>query len=300
MVANIDPIGRMSLIGQAAFSTPGSWRGVSGQAALRRLRVELGASAWYLEHEPSKSRDHLAPIGSDLRYAGGGVHATLADEVSSSEYLLRAGAGAGQVNNALLSSAGRWSTFIEARGRLSRSFGSIASSVAARAFGELGATDGESWERAISSATLSVGNASRYLRGDWLRGSVSHPTTEGNGRELEQFVVGGSSNPLIDPAFLAQRISLPAVPAGMVSGRRVQLFRTAVGLRSWEPYYTWVAGGESLDDLKRIAGVERTFAISSLAFARVPAVRARAGASWSFDEPYKDRPRIYFSVTYSP
>ena len=46
--------------------------------------------------------------------------------------------------------------------------------------------------------------------------------------------------------------------------------------------------------------VERTFSISSLGFARLPGVRARAGASWSFDAPFEDRPRVYASLTYTP
>jgi hypothetical protein len=172
--------------------------------------------------------------------------------------------------------------------------------VVGRAFAEIGETHGEGWQRTIASATLTFGNSRRYARGEWLLGSVLAPAGTGNGRSLEQFVVGGSTNPLIDPAFLAQRVALPAVPAGFVSGRLVQVFRGALGQGSWEPYFTWVAGGDSLRDYKRIAGIERAFSVASLGFARLPGVRARGGASWSFDEPFKDRPRVYASLTYTP
>jgi len=85
-----------------------------------------------------------------------------------------------------------------------------------------------------------------------------------------------------------------------VGGRRVQLFRATLGLPVWEPYFTWVAAGESLSDLKRITGVEVTFAVQSLGFVRLPGVRARAGAAWSFDEPYRQHLRAYASLAYTP
>ena len=114
-------------------------------------------------------------------------------------------------------------------------------------------------------------------------------------------MVGGAPSPLIEPLFLSQRIALPAVPSGFVTGPRVDVFRASLGGMTLEPYFIWVESGVSpLNDAKRIAGLERTFAISSLGFARLPAVRARAGASWSFDEPYRRRARVYASLVYSP
>ena len=299
MAGNIDPIGRLSAIGQAAFGTAGTWRGASASAALRNMRVDLDGSAWYVQHEPSKSRDHLAPTSTDVRSTGLGLMTGFAGEGSNAEYLIRAGANVGMVSNSLLDAAARFSASGDVRGRISWPYGAWTVSAVARFFGEVGSTDGENWQRAIGSATLSVGNARRYVRGDWTRGSVTTPNGS-SGLAIEQFVVGGSANPLIDQAFLAQRIALPAVPPGLVGGARIQVFRATLGLGGLEPYYTWASGEESLDDFKRIAGAERTFSISSLGFARLPGIRARAGASWSFDAPFEDRPRVYASLTYTP
>jgi hypothetical protein len=299
MAGNIDPIGRLSMVGQAAFGTEGTWRGASASAALRSMRIDLDASAWHVEHEPSRSRDHLTPTSTDVRSTGLGVMTGFAGEGSNTEYLLRAGANVGSVSNALLDAAARLSASGDVRGRISWPYGAWTISAVARFFGEVGSTDGENWQRTIGSATLSVGSARRYARGDWTRGSVTAPNGS-PGLAVEQFVVGGSANPLIEQAFLAQRIALPAVPPGLVGGARFQVFRATLGLGGLESYYTWASGGESLDDFKRIAGVERTFSISSLGFARLPGVRARAGASWSFDAPFEDRPRAYASLTYTP
>ena len=99
---------------------------------------------------------------------------------------------------------------------------------------------------------------------------------------------------------MSQRIPLPAVPAGFVSGRSFQLFKATLGGNLWEPYFLWLNDGHALDGLARIAGLERTFGITSLGFARLPSLRARAGASYSFDEPYADRARLYASLTFTP
>jgi hypothetical protein len=120
------------------------------------------------------------------------------------------------------------------------------------------------------------------------------------GLAVEQFVVGGAPNPLIAQAFFSSRIALPAVPAGFVHGPAFQSFRATLGGSLWEPYFTWLNDGRAFDDLKRIAGIERTFGITSLGFARLPGIRARAGASYSFDAPYASRPRVYASLTFTP
>jgi hypothetical protein len=299
MAGNIDPIGRLSVVGQGAFGTAGTWRGASASAALRSLRVDLDASAWHVENEPSRSRDHLAPVSSDVRSTGIGVMTGFSGEGSTTEYLVRAGVGAGTVSNMLLDNAVRLSASADARGRISWSYGTWTVSAVGRFFGEVGSTDGQSWRRGIASATFSAGNARRYARGDWTLGSVTSPNGS-SGLALEQFVVGGSANPLLDQAFLAQRIALPAVPPGLVGGNRMQVFRAALGLSGLEPYFIWASGGVSLADFKRVAGLEQTLTVSSLGFARLPGVRARAGASWSFDAPFEDRPRLYASLTYTP
>ena len=134
------------------------------------------------------------------------------------------------------------------------------------------------------------------------------PTTDGvqsmcdgeSGRAAEQFVVGGIANPFMHPLYFSQRMPLPAVPAGFVQGRRIQQLRASIGGLSWEPYFLWIAGGDSLSPYRRIAGLERSFEISALGFARLPAVRVRGGAGWSFDEPFRDRLRAWLSVNYSP
>jgi hypothetical protein len=275
MAANIDPIGRLSIVTQVSYGSAGVWRGGSAAAALRRTRIELDASGWYVEHEPSRARDHLAGVPTDLRVAGGGLQARLSGERSNSAYFARAFLSASSARNALLRDASRLTAGSEVRARMSASLGRLSIRGLAGVLAEVGDTDGEAWHRASVSGALSVGTARHQLRADWVRGFVTAPSTSGFGRALEQFVVGGASNPLIDPVFLSQRVPLPGVPAGFVTGRALQLFNATLGGSVWEPWFIWVNTGSGFNDLRRIGGIERSFGIASLGFARLPSIRAR-------------------------
>lgn len=300
MLANIDPIGRLSVVTQGSFGARGSWRGASTSAGLRRLRVGIDAAAWHVEHEPSKAGELATNVANDVRHSGIGLQARLTGEGSNTAYLARASFSLGRVRNDVLR-ATRVETSGELRGRFSASMGPLNISTVGGLLASVGETDGQRWQRATGSAGVSVAMAGYQLRGDWLRGSVTSTRySDDNGIASEHFVVGGAANPLIDPVYLSQRIPLPAVPAGFVSGRAFQVFRTTLGGLLWEPYVLWVNDGHALEGLARVAGIERTFGITSLGFARLPGLRARAGASWSFDEPYADRARLYASLTFTP
>ena len=300
MLANIDPIGRLSVVTQGAYSSRGSWQGGSIVAGYRRFRVALDGAAWYLEHEPSRARDHFAPAASDVQFSGAGVQARLNGEGSNAAWLLRASASAGQVENENLPNVSRTALASEARARVSASAGQFSLSALSGLMVDLGRTNGSSWQRSLANAAFAVSTPRYGIRGEWLRGAVSKPIPGETGREIEQFVLGGTANPLLDPIFLASRIALPAVPAGFISGSDVQVFKASLLGNLWEPYFVWANDGDGFEHLKRIGGIERTFGISSLGFARLPGIRARGGASYSFDAPFANRPRAYLSLTFVP
>jgi hypothetical protein len=300
MLANIDPIGRLNIVTQGSYSSRGSWQGGSIVAGYRRFRVALDGGAWYIEHEPSRARDHFPSIAADVQFTGAGAQARLNGEGSNSAYVLRAAASVGRVGNGIMPNANRIAIASEARARVSASVGQFSLSGLAGVMLEAGSTDGSPWQRSIANAAFAVGTTRYGIRGEWLRGAVSKPIPAETGGEVEQFVLGGTTNPLVDPIFLASRIALPAVPAGFISGSDVQVFRSSLLGNLWEPYFVWANDGDGFESLKRIAGIERTFGISSLGFARLPGIRARAGASYSFDEPFANRPRVYLSLTFVP
>lgn len=300
MVANIDPIGRLSVVTQAGFGTRGTWRGGSISAAFRRTAVGIEGATWMIEHEPSKSPDRFTPRSLDVRSIGAGVLARTSGEDGSSAYLIRAGVAVGQVRNDILVASQRVVALGDMRARRSISLGLATIGVTTGLSAAIGETAGEDWRRTIANGALSLGTSSFVLRGDWMRGTVTRRRGSELGPASEQFVVGGTANPFIDAVFLSQRVAIPSVPAGFAFGPTFELWRTSIGGREWEPYFLWLATRDSLTTVKRVAGIERTFTISSLAFARLPGVRARAGAAYSFDAPYAHRTRAYFSLVYTP
>ena len=188
----------------------------------------------------------------------------------------------------------------EARVRVSARAGPLNVSTVAGLLGDAGRTLGEPWRRSIVTAALTASTSRHGIRAEWLLGHVTSRPPLTRGRAIEQFVLGGTGNPLIDPGFMSHHIALPAVPAGFVVGPTPQIARATLLGGLWEPYLVWANSGHGLDELRKVAGIERTFGISSLGFARLPGIRARAGASYSFDAPFENRPRGYLSLTFTP
>ena len=301
MVANIDPISRLSVVAQGGIGTKGAWRGGSLSVALRRLAVAIDASAWYVDHAPSERRSgRLAPFTADLRYRGAGVVARVGREAGLAGYLLRAGVTAGTVDGLDLDHAERIVALGDARGRLTLGLGRNTVHLTGNVLVNAGSTGGESFTRVTHGATVTIGTSRRSLRGEWRRGRTDVAGPGQPGRALEEFLVGGPTPPWFDAAFLSNRIALPSVPSGFLFGHQFELYRASIGGRGWEPYFIWVAAGDALRDPKRIAGLEQSVAIESIGWVRLPAVRARVGAGYSFDAPFAYRTRAYVSVSYSP
>ncbi|HEX6316094.1 MAG TPA: hypothetical protein VFZ73_14590, partial [Gemmatimonadaceae bacterium] len=299
MVANIDPIGRLSVLAQGTYGSRGTWRGASIAAGWRGWPILLEGAAWHVQHQPSRSDDHLPTAASDVEFTGVGMQARLNRQAGSASWLLRAIASGGATRNALMN-GGRTALGVEARGGWAATMRRINLGIAAGVLADAGTTDGDSWSRTIASAGFAIGTSRRGLRADWLLGRVTTPSANNAGIAQEQFVLGGASNPLVDPAYLAHRVSLPAVPAGFLAGDAVQVFRATLTGTPWEPYFVWANEGRGMEGLRRIAGIEQVFGIQSLGFVRLPGIRARAGASYSFDAPFADRPRVYASLTFVP
>lgn len=301
MVANIDPISRMSVVAQGGYGRKGTWRGVSLSLGMRRTAVWVDASGWYADHFPSEQQAGLfAPLTADVRTRGLGAIARYAREGGMAGMVLRGGMTVGTVSGQQLENAGRLMALGEARARLTLGMGRNSVNLVGGVTVNAGNTDGESFTRIVKSAEVTIGTPQRSLRGEWRNGSLGEVGPGEFGRAFEQFLVGGPTPPYFDPAFMSQRISLPSVPSGFVYGPRFEMYRASVRGFTWEPYFVWVAAGDSLNSVKRIAGLENEFVFRSMGWVRMPAVRIRVGAGYSFDAPYQYRTRAYASVIYSP
>lgn len=305
MLGNVDPISRLSVVAQGGWGERGTWRGASLAAAYRGFPVELESAGWYVEQRPSRGDEPLAPPGTDLRFHGTGLLATLNRERGALGLTLRGGGSAGVVSTMALDEATRLTVLAEARLRLTFALGRLTMNAVASGQVQQGRTGGDWWGRSISAGTVTVGTGGRYLRADVAHGTGPGTRTDLAVRTFESFVLGGSGTPYMDGAWLSQRVPLPAVPTGFLVGRQFGWYRVGLGGGvlpglSLEPYVQWVAAGDSLASWKRLAGLEQSLMIPSLGFARLPALRVRLGVGYSFDEPFRHRLRGHVAVHYAP
>jgi hypothetical protein len=239
-------------------------------------------------------------MNTDAYYSGLGVLAAFTRERSVLGVAARAGVSAGTVTGAQLAGVGRIFGWGEARARMTLSPGSAVLSAQGALQSAVGTTDGESWTRQLISGGFVAGTRVLAVRGQALRGIVTAAGAADFGRAYEQFIVGGSVVPYFDRAFVSQFIPLSGVPAGYTFGRKVGVYRLSLDGFAYEPFAEWVAAGDSLEEWKRLVGIEQTFDFPALGFARLPGVRVRFGGAYALDEPYRRKARAYFSLTYSP
>lgn len=301
LVANVDPVGRLSVVAQGGYGQRGAWRGGSLATALRQKPVQLEASAWYTEHEPSEqAAGSFASLDIDSRFTGLALGARLAREGGAWAYALRAGGSLAQVDGNQLDGAGRAMGYAELRGRLTWTWRGVQVSPQLAATLTEGGTGGDSWTRGVTTGALAIGGSRRALR---FEGTLGSTTTAGPGefgRSFEQFAVGGTELPFLDRVVLSQRIPVPSVPVGYAAGRKLGIGRVSARWAGLQPYAMWIAAGDKLTRYQRVLGAEQEIDIAPLGFARLPATRIRYGIGYSMDEPYKEKIRPYVSVTYRP
>ena len=301
MVANMDPVGRFSVVGQGGYGQRGAWRGGSLATGIRLWPIQLETSAWYTDHAPSEQvAGSFASLDIDARFTGMGLAARFDRDRGPWGVSLRAGGSLAQVDGNQLDGAGRTMGFGEVRGRLTWSWRGLTVHPLLHAQVAQGGTGGDSWTRTVTTGSIAVRGGGRSLRADVTVGSTSAAGPGEFGRAYEQFAVGGGYLPFVDGAFLSQRISLPSVPVGYASGRKLGIGRVSTELFGLTPYAVWLAAGDKRTRYQRILGAEQEWQFSGLGFARLPETRVRFGVGYSMDDPYKEKIRPYVSVTYRP
>ena len=178
--------------------------------------------------------------------------------------------------------------------------GGLTLGAAAGLSGFTGRTGDDDWRRVITTGALVAGTARAYVSGDFLYGSATRGKSGQIWLAHEAFLAGGSPVPFVDGLHVSQRLAVPGAPPGFAHGARVATYKLSVGGLPFEPFALWAGGGDEITSLTRMAGAERSFSTATLGFVRLPAIRARAGAAWLFDDSFGRRLRAWASVIYSP
>jgi hypothetical protein len=161
--------------------------------------------------------------------------------------------------------------------------------------GEAGRTGGSSWTRGIVSGGTVVSYGKYGIRADAMFGAVS-----GDAPIVERFALGGTLPPLFDPALFAQRIVMPAVPAGLSLGSRAASYRIGLPGEGIRPYFWSASVGDRLRDWHHVVGLEWTYDFEGLWSVGFPNTLFTCGIGYSLSEPLKHATRGYLALSYRP
>jgi hypothetical protein len=280
MVSSTDPIGRLTLMARAAVSMDDAAEGGSVAATWRGWRPALTTQLFGMELP-------ALPGTVRPRYLGATLSADAPWRAAGAGHRLQGGVSGGS-----LEGDERVLGFAEYGAAMARRRAGRVFTARVRMNAAAGSTAGFGWARGVGSAGLGVSAGRLDVRADGSYGRVS-----GDAPAFEALAAGGSANPLMDDAALAQRIPMPAAPLGVVAGRDLATWRVSTRVAGVTPYL-W---GAAADGARyRVAGIEGELATGFSNVVGLPGVRFTAGLGVPLDEPGRHEARAYFSVTYSP
>jgi hypothetical protein len=295
MVSGMDPVGKLTWMAQGLVATPGTWSGASAGAAWRGFPVTFTAEAFYSEDFPSKQWGFAAPAQLDATTAGGALSGRLDRDYVTNTQSVSIGASLASIRGDTGSAGTRSLAYASYSGWFAHSWRTVPSSARLTLSGAAGSTNGEHWTRGLAELTLRVGTERLGLEVGGSYGRMDNALAA-----YEQFSLGGTEPPLFSPALDAQRIAVPAIPAGVMTGRQVATMTVALPVLGLRPYYWQGSTSEHFDDWEKVVGVEASLASNGIWFARLPGFRVLGGAGYALSGAWKDQMRFYLSATFRP
>ena len=291
-----DPVGRLSWTLQGVYADAGGWRGGVLGAEYRRWRPWLALEAFHVRHDPSRHDDALLSTRAlDATYTAGTASGRLVRQLGWRRESYRLGGSGGRLE---LRDGSEPSTRTLGFAELelsARAFAPTTLGASLAAHASTGRTRSESWARAIGTATLELRRDDLGLRAQGTAGRVSRDAPP-----FEQFVLGGEPPPLTDDAILSQRVAIPALPFASRGADRFVMARGSITGGGFEPYYLLANVGDLSGRWNRVIGIEQNVVSDAIPLARLPAVRAVAGAGYSLDAPARKEWRLYFFASVRP
>jgi len=301
-----DPVGRLGYVLTGGIGEPSAWRGAALTASWRGSRsflpgvMTIDGTLFHAEQRPSAQRtfgDFVPPAARalDAIHTGGTLGASVGRDFGQARLSARLGASLAQLDRPDADAALRGLAFADVRAAMRLRRDAYRADLALAGHASRGSTDDVGWSRALGTVVAEVITPFGGGRVDASLGGSG-----GDGGTFEQFAVGGWPSPFVDQPVLSQRIAMPALPAGFAVGRRVATVRGSTALGPLRPYY-WVGStADGLDDWARVAGVDFETSTNPLPMLVLPGMTVRAGAAYSWDEPFRHRVGVYLGITYRP
>jgi hypothetical protein len=295
-IAGTDPVGRLTWVAEGRFGDRGTWRGGSLGAAWRGARPLVGASVFYAEDHASRQHGGFAaPTALDIDYWGGLARLELQRDNLTNVHRLRLGASAGRLSSAASDWVSRSLGFAEYSGAILFTPGEWSIAPRLGILGEVGSTAGTSWTRGVLSGGAVVSHGKLGIRADAMFGAVN-----GDAPMVERFALGGSLPPLFDAALLAQRVAMPALPAGLALGSRAAAYRIGLPGEGIRPYFWSASVGDGLRDWQHVLGLEWTYDFEGLWSVGFPNTLFTCGVGYVLGEPLRHDVRGYVALSYRP
>jgi hypothetical protein len=163
-----------------------------------------------------------------------------------------------------------------------------------------GRTIGSSFTRGTLSATLGASGSRIPLP---ISAAATYGRMTTGAPLFEQFALGGGPPVVFDRVLIAQRWSMPVLPAETAVGASAFAYRVNVAV-SPVVWYWWAAAtalpGDPFTEWHRVAGVEWSEAVSAIVPAGTPAARGAIGVGESIDMPFRRKVRAYVSLVINP
>lgn len=294
-LVSADPVSRLTVVAQGGLGDRGTWRGGSAGAALRLLRPALAAELFSVQHEPSRARAATGLLPDIGRYAGGTAAITLLNSYGWRAARYHAGASTGRLDAGALDGATRTLGFAEYAGSYGLALRGVRLGASTTAHGSAGRTGGDVWRRGLGmlEGRAEVVGVTFAARG--MLGAIG-----GRVPAVEAFAAGGIDVPFVNAAVLAQRVAVPALPAGFAAGRRIGSYRFATSLGGFEPYYLAVAAGDRLRGWTRVVGAEQRVAAPPIGLLGLPAIEIVAGVGYPLTGRFRYDTQLYGGLTVRP
>ena len=301
-----DVVGRLDWLVLGALGDRGWPTGGALGAAWRGWPIQAGFQLFRSRERPAE-QESAAGRGSLLDLDRQGI------EISASRDWQWSGGGLAVAGRALwdeVEPAGRGETLEQRLAALALSWDTFRRSErwrvhpALNAHYEVGNTEGSgSRARWGGSARLGLGYDETRLALSWRRDS-----SRDLARGFDLFQLGGAESSLLPESALANRIAVPALPAGALLGEEHEGQRAELKLGFlpaplfYERHRLW-GPGQSGKEWLSLAGLEYRFNIGPLPIGRLPGFDVRLGVARILDDPFgelTDDTRWWLTTVWRP
>lgn len=290
VLSSVDPVNRLAWIAAGYSGARGAWSGGVSSAAWYGSRPNLRTEAFWLDQRASAQRNANVSLIPDMRVAGGSVSAELPLAGTSLAQRASLSGFAGAASNR--------GDPVQLRATLTAQY-SAGTVVGWRR------TTGMNIRAAVGTlgdSRFARVSAAGYVNAFRTRIDARlHQSSRGTPR-LEQFSAGGFAPPLSDDATLAQRIAIPALPAGIATGRELYELRIAhpTPFQLGTIYAHSVGSTWKVDRHSAVVGIEQGVDVDFLGIVGLPRLHALVGVARIIRGPLAEKGSAYLNIGWRP